>query len=333
MKAGIDCHVHMLGNGSSGSGCWIKIKSPVHKLIAGQMLKNLSLKKESLLGDFDEVYVERLLEYVRGSSLKACCILAHEETYLSNGSKLEGFQSFYVPNDYVLNLGDRYSEFLPVISIHPARRDAIDELDRCVNLGTCMLKCLPMCQNIDCNDSRYDKFWERMVEYKLPLLAHTGGELIVPIYNKKLSSPTVLKRPLEIGVNVIAAHCGTSSFPPQSHFGIFAELVSNHENLYGDNSGMLTPMRVKYLGKMRRPGLSSKVLYGSDFPIPVCPEWAFVWRLISWKDFRRLRGITNPLERDFQTKLCIGFKEDHSTRLLSLLRLTKQKRNYLMEGQ
>ena len=36
-----------------------------------------------------------------------------------------------------------------------------------------MLKLLPNCHNIDCNDRRYTRFWEKMAEAGLPLLAHT----------------------------------------------------------------------------------------------------------------------------------------------------------------
>ena len=57
---------------------------------------------------------------------------------------------------------------------------------RCVG-GTAVCRCalatmerLPNCHNIDCNDRRYQKFWERMAEAGLPLLAHTGGEHTVP---------------------------------------------------------------------------------------------------------------------------------------------------------
>ena len=46
------------------------------------------------------------------------------------------------------------------------------------------MKCLPNCQNIDPSDARYRRFWERMAEARLPLLAHTGGEHTVPEVNR-----------------------------------------------------------------------------------------------------------------------------------------------------
>ena len=129
----------------------------------------------------------------------------------NDGRPLADEGAFYVPNDYVLALAGQHSEFIPAISIHPARPDALEELERCLNAGAAMLKILPNCQNIDCNDSRYKRFWERMAEAGLPLLAHTGGEHTLPVVRPDLAAPHTLKLPLECGVTVIAAHCGTAS--------------------------------------------------------------------------------------------------------------------------
>jgi hypothetical protein len=177
-------------------------------------------------GDLDRLYVERLVELVRSSSLGAAVILAHDQVYSGEGKLIEGIGSFYVPNEYVLRLARKHPEFLPAVSIHPARRDAFEELERCLTDGAVMMKCLPNCHNIDCNDRRYQKFWERMAEAGLPLLAHTGGEHTVPVVRRELSDPRTLELPLQCGVKVIAAHCGTKSglFDPE-YFGVFAEMT------------------------------------------------------------------------------------------------------------
>src|SRR5262249_45666383 len=155
--------------------------------------------------------------------LGGAVILAHEQVYDDHGRIMEGFGSMYVPNDYVFALAKKYPEFLPASSIHPGRPDALEELERCLAAGTVMLKILPNCQNIDCNNPRYKKFWERMAGAKLPLLAHTGGEHTVPVVQKKYADPRTLQLPLECGVNVIAAHCATKSglFDPE-YFHVFA---------------------------------------------------------------------------------------------------------------
>src|SRR5438034_4729764 len=157
---------------------------------------------------------------------------------------MAGTGSFYVPNDYVLELARQHPEFLPAVSIHPARRDAIEELDRCITEGAAMMKCLPNCHNIDCCNPGYTRFWERMAEAGLPLLAHTGGEHTVPVIRKDYSDPRILKRPLEIGVTVIAAHCATKSgLTDREYFDVFADMTKQFPNLYGDLSAFNVPIR------------------------------------------------------------------------------------------
>src|SRR5262249_60242166 len=102
-------------------------------------------------------------------------------------------------------LARAHPELLPAVSIPPARPDALEELERCLAAGRVMMKCLPNCHNIDCSNPRYRKFWERMAESGLPLLAHTGGEHTVPVVRQEFSDPRILKLPLECGVTVIAA--------------------------------------------------------------------------------------------------------------------------------
>jgi len=153
------------------------------------MLRHIGLSAGAMKGNLDRLYIERLLALVRGSSLGAAVIQAHDDVHGEQGRVMVGVGSFYVPNDYVLALARKHSEFLPAVSIHPARGDALEELDRCVAAGAVMMKCLPNCQNIDCNDRRFTKFWERMAELKLPLIAHTGGEHTLPVVRPEFANP------------------------------------------------------------------------------------------------------------------------------------------------
>src|SRR5215469_8132379 len=99
---------------------------------------------------------------VRASSLDAVVLLTHERVHDPDGTFRNDLGSMFVPNDVVLDLAQRHPEFLAGVSIHPARRDAIDELDRCIARGAVLMKCLPNCQNIDVSDVRYIPFWKKM---------------------------------------------------------------------------------------------------------------------------------------------------------------------------
>jgi len=317
----IDMHVHIVGNGLGGSGCWLRVKG-WHKPMAAFMLKHIGLPRGIIdEASFDQLYVENLLRLVRDSSLGSIVILAQDQVYHHDGQLMQDAGSFYVPNDYVLKLARKHPEFLPAVSIHPARSDAIDELNRCVEQGAVMMKCLPNCHNIDCGNRKYTPFWERMAEAALPLLAHTGGEHTVPIIRPEYSDPRILTGPLECGVTVIAAHCATKSgFMDKEYFHDFAEMTRQYPNLYGDNSAFSTPIRGRHSRKCLAQPLASRILHGSDFPVPVLAHWALLHRFIGWRDFLQCQRIGNLLERDFQLKRAIGFGPESFARIRTLLR-------------
>lgn len=316
-------HVHIVGNGKSGSGCWMSIRG-WHRPIAAFMLRHIRLKVSLRDPDFDRLYVENLLKEIRESTLAAAVILAQDNVYHENGKIMEGVGSFFVPNDYILQLARAHKEFLPAVSIHPARPDALDELDRCLEAGAVMLKLLPNCLNIDCNNKRYKKFWERMAAAKLPLLAHTGGEHTVVVVEKKYSDPRVLTLPLECGVNVIAAHCATKSgLTDEDYFPVFAKMTEKYSNLYGDNSAFNVPLRGGHIPECLEEPLASRIVHGSDFPVPVAGRWARMRGYLDRETAKKWDALPNVIERDYQLKRAMGFKEESFTRVWKLLRLKK----------
>lgn len=319
----IDCHVHVVGNGTGGTGCWYRPRG-VTKYGAPYMLRCVGLPPSALTGDLDGLYAERILQFVRESSLDAAVILAQDEPHRDDGTKIADAGSFYVPNDFVLGLARAHPEFLPAVSIHPARRDAMEELERCLAAGAVMLKCLPNCQNIDWNDTRYTRFLERMAESGLLLLAHTGSERTLPVLAPKLADPRVLTRALEIGVTCIAAHSGTGTMVVDpDYFGVFVEMTRRFPKLYGDNSALAAVnfrLRPSALKRMLEEGLAERILHGSDVPVPVTGAVMWAFGMMGWRAWRETARLDNPIERDAQIKRALGFGEATFTRLAGLLR-------------
>lgn len=319
----IDMHVHMVGNGVGGSGGWLRLNG-WHRALASFMLRQLGMPPSALAGDLEKIYAERLLELVRASSLDAVVLLAHERVHDPDGTPRNDLGSMFVPNDVVLDLAQRHSEFLAGVSIHPARRDALDELDRCVARGAILMKCLPNCQNIDPFDRRYLPFWRKMADARLPLLAHTGGEHTVPIVNKRFADPKLLRTPLKCGVMVIAAHCGTSSCAfDRDYFDDWTAMLREFPNFYGDISAMVSLNRCRHLKDCRRPEIEPRILHGSDFPVPVLGHRLRLNGSLDHESFHRIQKIDNPLERDFQFKRALGFSDEVFTRAENLLRLVR----------
>ena len=106
----IDMHVHMVGNGSNASGAWLRL-SGWHRWLAGFMLRQLGFPPSTLTGDLESIYVAKLLDWIRESSLDAVVLLAHERVHDPDGTPRPDLGSMFVPNDIVLELGRRHAEF------------------------------------------------------------------------------------------------------------------------------------------------------------------------------------------------------------------------------
>ncbi|TAG33591.1 MAG: hypothetical protein EAZ36_00470 [Verrucomicrobia bacterium] len=320
----IDCHVHVIGTGKTGSGCWYRPRG-LTRLGEPILLRAMGLTAAALRDDFETIYLSALRQQIRAAGLDAVVILAQEEPYQEDGTLIADTGSFYVPNDYVLGLARQHPELLAAVSIHPARRDALDELARCIEGGAVMLKCLPNCQNMDWNARRYRPFLERMAEAGLPLLAHTGSERTMPVLRPDLASPRMLTQALEIGVTCIAAHCGTGMIAiDPDYFDEFVAMTQRYPNLYGDNSalaGLSLRFRPGQMRSIRQdPELATRILHGSDIPVPSSGLVMAALGMIGWSDYATSRQIEAPLARDLQLKRALGFPESCETRLASLLR-------------
>jgi hypothetical protein len=320
----VDAHVHVVGTGAGGTGCWLR-PGFWRRPMAAFMLRHAGLPPSALRSGLDQIYIERLLEMVRTSSLGAVVLLAQDLARDEHGEPLAGGGIFYVPNDYVLKLASLHREFLPAVSIHPARPDALHELERCLEGGAVIMKCLPNCQNINCNDRRFARFWERMAEAGLPLLAHTGGEHTLPIVRPEYADPRLLALPLECGVKVIAAHCATKSgLTDPEYFHIFGSMTRRFAQLYGDNSAFTVPIRGRRVSECLEEPLVRRMIHGSDFPVPVFGYLPWLRGFVDWQTFRRWQRHPNVLERDYQLKLAMGFPLETFTRVWGLLRVQKK---------
>jgi uncharacterized protein len=322
-------HVHVIGNGKSGSGCRITPRWWQRPFI-NMMGANIGLKTSPSDPALDQLYVERLLRWVNGSTLKRVVILACDDLYDETGHRFPGLSGLFVPNDYVLELARRHPEFVAAASIHPARPDAIAELERCVEAGAALLKLLPCVQAVDCNRALYKPFWERMAQLKIPLLAHTGGEFSLPTHRRDLQSVETLRLPLECGVNVIAAHCGTPALPwDRDYFDQFEQMRKSFPNLYGDVSALSQITHLRTLDRLRKD--ARQILYGSDYPVLTSLLWSRFKGWITKPTYDRIKSIPNPLEKKFQFTMALGFPDRIFTDFWGLV--PKGARNVSVRGR
>ncbi len=317
----IDGHVHLIGDGSAGDGCWLKLDSPRMRFQARCLLRACGLPHLSIKDPLDEAYRAYLLQSVKESSLDAVLLLAQDLPHDDSGHPLPKKAVFYVPNEVVLGLAKKHpAHFLPAVSIHPARPDAIDALEASAAAGARVLKLLPNCLNVDCNRTAFRPFWERMAALKMCFLAHTGGELSLPVINAAYASPEILRAPLECGVTTIAAHgAGRSALIDPDYTELLFEMMGTYPNLYTDNSALSSVNRAHTAKKLLSSQWLSRVVHGSDFPIPVSALGPRIQKLIDGSARARADGEGNVFERDVFLKTAMGFPAETFTRLDQLI--------------
>lgn len=318
----IDGHVHLVGDGSDGSGCFFRLGSPQKKLLARLMLRGARMPASALTTGLDRAFREALLNHVESSGLDAAVLLAQDWPHDERGEPLRDKAGFFVPNDYLLKVcAESGGRFIPAVSIHPYRADACRELERCVAAGAKVLKLLPNCHNADCNAPRTRDFWKLMAATKTVFLSHTGGEYTVPVCNRAFEDPAILRQPLELGVTCIAAHAAGASAPwGRDHTEKLAGMFREYPHLYCDNSAGATPNRAGFNRRLLRPDAVGRVIHGSDFPVPAGALGPWIHGLVGWGDLRDSAREPNPIARDALIKRVMGYPESTFTRLDGLLR-------------
>jgi predicted TIM-barrel fold metal-dependent hydrolase len=251
--------------------------------------------------------------------INAAVILAFDAVYDLDGAMNVRATHLYVTNDYVIELAARNTQMLFGCSVHPYRRDAIAELERCVAAGAVLCKWLPNTQGMNPSDPRCFPFFEAMAHHELPLLCHTGGETSLPTIDPTVADPMLLTPALERGVAVIAAHCGTKSKPFDTDYHPnFIRLAKEYEHFYGDTSALNLPARwYAYRTALEDEQVRRKLIHGSDWPIIPVPPPGRVGLGASME----LMTEMNWLQRDVRVKELLGFDADYWNRAATILRL------------
>jgi predicted TIM-barrel fold metal-dependent hydrolase len=281
----IDHHVHVAGLGAGGTFVNRKMRTwahPFHRLKFKVYMSSAGASDEDRA---DAQLVERLASLV--SNIRnhgKHRLLAFDKHYRSDGSVNLEKTEFYVPNEYVFELAERYPDlFVPNISVNPYRPDAISELEKWAARGARIVKWLPNAMGIDPSDPKCDPFYQKMKELDLILLSHGGEEKAVEAEeDQKLGNPLLLRRALDHGVKVVVAHCaglGTNEDLDSKdrkqvdNFDLFLRLMDEkrYEGLvFGEISAMTQFNRV---GKplhtiLAREDLHERLVNGSDYPLP-----------------------------------------------------------------
>ena len=315
----IDIHVHLIGLNPE-NGCYVSSKLSTG-LIYYLFTWELGMKGVDK-SDLDEVYRDKLVEWAQDSELDGVGILAFDGVYDELGHYDRDKTSYYVSNDFCFDVCGRSKKLLPIASVNPWRRDAMDELERVGQMGAVGLKLLPNSQGVDPSLPRFSPFWRRVAELGLPLISHTSYEHTVPALDQSFGKPEKLRPVLDEGVTVIAAHCAGSgvAHPFEEDFDTWRAMLDEYPNLWGDISAMASVSRFPYIHRVLDDEVArSRVVLGSDFPVPVAPM--VFGPQIGWSKARELQKVKNPLQQNLEVFRALGVDDAILHRGAKLLRL------------
>lgn len=324
----MDYHAHVFGIGTGGTGNFINSSytSPwrfLNYLKYKAFANAAGVKNEE---EFDKEVVQRFIFLISKFPYpQKIALLALDHYYKEDGTRRKDKTNMYISNEYVYQLSQQFPDlFIPCVSIHPYRKDALDELEKWADRGIKMVKWIPNTMNIDPSHHKCMAFYNKMRKLDMVLISHTGMEDTFPeSYLQPYGNPLLFRNALDTGVKVIMAHCASlglnkdldsSSLKMEQNFKLFLRLMDEDQyknNLFGDISGITQINRSpEVLGTiLQRTDLHHRLLNGSDYPLPAINmliSTAFLRQLnyISVEEEQILNEVYhfNPLLFDFVLK-------------------------------
>ena len=337
-----DMHTHLGGSEESVTGCCThpNLNSYFHPFSFGQQIVFKSSVGITANAGGDEEYVDKLV--FRTRNLTNICVnkngrlpqyrhllLAMTHWHDPDGTQRPDLTTMYIPNDYMMQVVSNHPDlFDPCVSIHPAQKDALEELEKYANKGVRVIKWLPNSMGINPSDLSYIPFYNKVKELNMIILCHLGEEHAMSAggVDQKLGNPLHLRLPLDCGVKVIGAHCASEgnnvdfddkNLSSISNFKLFLRLMDTpkyKDLLFGDISSMLLYTRIgePLTTILDRTDLHENLVFGSDYPVPCVGLISRTDKLQSYgyitKEERELLNeifTCNPLLFDFVGKRCV----------------------------
>ena len=330
-KAFIDMHVHVVGDISDVPGAESWVNPEMTRLYNPFLFAHFATFADAscAIGHASAIgaaYVERLADLVDEFPDGArFLLLALDGWHDESGAWLPKQTVLRVSNHYVAGVARQHGDrFAWAASIHPYRKDAIGALEKAASEGASAVKWIPFLMGIDPSSPKCDPFYARMAALRLPLIVHSGWQhALIPGADQEWGNPLRLRRPLEAGVTVIAAHCATQGdmrdddlegAPQVPAFHLLRRLIDEPRyrgKLFGDISGVVStwrePEMIRELVLDER--WRGRLVNGSDYPLPGAPVLTSAPRLVELgfldpEDSRQIAHIQghNPLLFDFALK-------------------------------
>jgi hypothetical protein len=313
MKTGLDAHCHLVCMPRDGSDCFVSprmMRSWKFKVY----LRFLGVTEKELQERGDGIVADRVSAELASSSTTAKAVVLALDGAVKDGALDKEATELYVPDELVAAEAAAHPNLLFGASVNPNRTDALERLRWAKEHGAVLVKWIPSVMKIDVSDPALEPFYKKLVEYRLPLLVHTGDERSFTRSSDELCDPVKLEYPLSLGVTVIAAHlASTGRLHGQSYFERLLPLFKKYPRLYGDVSATTQFNRIGFLRKaMKQDELRGRLVYGTDWPLqyfPVVSPWYHLGS-ISLKTAAAVSRIENVWDRDVALKRALGVPDD-----------------------
>lgn len=312
----VDMHIHIVGAGDGGTGCHLS-RDMRRSFTFRSLIRLLRVERAEAL---DAAVREQTVHWIGTAGLDAAVLLAQDAVRDEGGRPLWLKTPFYTPNEYVASICRESPSLFFGASVHPARPDALQEIDRCAELGAVLLKIHPVIYGIDLRDPAFGAYFRHAASLGLPVLIHCG--LINALFPRKrhAGDPPVLRQALDVGATVIAAHAGRAT--PITHPETLAqlrEMMAEYPHLYADTAALAQPFMIRCLRDILADDLwRSRLVHGSDFPVPpvAVPLTSGLSAGACWSLLRE----PNPILRDVRIKQAMGCPDEIFARGWRLMR-------------
>lgn len=331
-----DSHVHLAGIGDSQSSkqnkaVWFNpnMDSYWHPILKIQkkFYMNGSCATDS---NIDQSTVQRLAqltaEMPTGFKLM---LFAFDWFHGTDGKPNQAHSVFHISNEYAAKVASEHSQYFEwVASIHPYRADAIDALAQAKAQGARAIKWLPQGMGIDPANAKCAAFYAACARLNIPIICHTGRESAVQGGNQDDANPLKLRRALDAGVHIVLAHCASDGEDIDydnnnrkiKSFDLFLRLMETPQYkdlLFGEISAITLINHAWAIQPLlQRTDLHSRLLNGSDYPLPAILPIISLKQLVSKNlldeshvNFLETLRLYNPIMFDFALKRLLRFED------------------------
>jgi predicted TIM-barrel fold metal-dependent hydrolase len=299
----VDFHTHLLSSR-------VKFDRLYDRIAIRLFAHKLGIDPREIIKNPYQAYTDALMKNIKNSPHISKVVLFGVDAKVNNrGDILHQDLTVCATNSDLYQLYQQNRDLIiPFFSINPMRPDALDLIDEYYEKGFKGAKFLQNYWGVDTRDKRYRAYFEKLKAKNLPLIIHVGSESSVHSY-RDCESLNMINQPLEIGLNVVAAHMALSykkltilkafSKKPKnfnSDYFKLLEMLESNNNLYADISAILTPVRAKVLRHLSQQSqIHDKLLFGTDFPVPF--STIFTTYDLPIKKRLEIERKKNPFER------------------------------------